>query len=54
MTRFEKSNCYRKMALNMQKSEEAIPTESFLVKGRINSLLIKGQVLFKENFRSLM
>ena len=37
MIRSEKSNCYRKVALNMQKSAEAILAESFFsAKDRIN------------------
>ena len=40
MIRSEKSNCYRKVALNMQKSAEAILAESFFsVKGQINRSL---------------
>ena len=35
MIRSEKSTCYRKVALNMQKSAEAILAEIFSVKGQM-------------------
>ena len=51
--RFERSNRYRKVTLNVQKypkgmiSAEAVVAE-FSVKDRINSLLIKSQVFLKK------